>query len=73
MSQVDSVCVCECLSIERRELSVCAFSAFLEKRWQSGPLGSAVHWACYGAVTVRVAAYNAMAPLLDVGQDVFGV
>lgn len=52
---------------------MCAFSAFLEQRWQSGPLGSAVHWACYGAVTVRVAAHNATAPSLDVGQDVFGV
>jgi len=34
---------------------------FSEQQWQSEPQGSAMHWACYGAVSVGEQYKNATA------------
>lgn len=51
-----------CAFIERRELSAFAFSAFQSSFGRVDLEARAVHWPCYGAVTVRVATHNASAP-----------
>ena len=48
------------MSTERRELSACAFSAFQSSFGRVDLQAPAVHGACYGAVTVRVAAERTM-------------